>query len=177
MDELKVIAVAVMLIMCVLHAAEAEGLPEQKSSHLQFYFHDTVSGKNVTAVQVASAKMTSSSPTLFGGVAVIDDWLTEGPEATSKMVGKAQGLYTSASQEESHLLMAMTFCFSSGEYNGSTLSVLGINAVFNNVRELPIVGGTGLFRLARGYALAHTYFFDLTTGNAIVGYNVTVFHF
>lgn len=176
MGQLNVIAVAAMLIMCVLHAAEAVGHPQEKVSHLQFYFHDTVSGKNVTAVQVASAKMTRSSPTLFGGVAVIDDWLTEGPEATSKMVGKAQGLYTSACLEEPHLLMAMTLVFSSGEYNGSTLSVVGINAVFHNVRELPIVGGTGLFRLARGYALAHTYFYDQATGNAIVGYNVTVFH-
>jgi len=120
--------------------------------------------------------MTSSCPTLFGGVVVIDDWLTEGPEVTSKMVDKAQGLYASASQEHMHLLMAITLVFSSAKYNDTTLSVLGINPISNNVRELPIVGGTELFRLARGYALAHTHSAD-QTGNVIVGYNVTVLHY
>ena len=40
--------------------------------------------------------------------------------------------------------------------------------------EMPIVGGTGFFQLARGYAIAQTHWFDLTTGDAIVGYNITV---
>ena len=44
------------------------------------------------------------------------------------------------------------------------------------VRKMPIVGGTGLFWLAYGYAIAQTRWFDLTTGGAIVGYNVTVPH-
>ena len=42
--------------------------------------------------------------------------------------------------------------------------------------EMPIVGGTGFFWLARGYAIAKTHWFDFTTGYAIVGYNVTVVH-
>merc|ERR1711915_1135544 len=76
-----------------------------------------------------------------------------------------------------YLLMATTFVFQSGKYNGSTLSMLGKNAVFDQVREMPIVGGSGLFRLSRGYALAHTHSFDPKTGNAVVEYNVTVLHY
>ncbi|KAH1040334.1 hypothetical protein J1N35_042077 [Gossypium stocksii] len=37
----------------------------------------------------------------------------------------------------------------SGKYNGSTLSVLGRNEVLSAVREMPIVGGSGVFRFAR----------------------------
>ncbi|CAN1144351.1 Dirigent protein 22 [Linum perenne] len=60
--------------------------------------------------------------------------------------------------------MAMNFAFVEGKYNGSTLSVLGRNAV-------------GVFRFARGYAKAKTRVFDLKTGDAVVEYNVYVFHY
>jgi len=174
------ITVSTVLLLACLHIAEVEAeskLGLEKISHLHFYFHDLVAGKNVTAVEVASAPTTNSSATQFGMVRVMDDWLTEGPEANSKMVGRAQGIYVSSGQEVVHLLMATTFVFQSGKYNGSTLSMLGKNAVFDQVREMPIVGGSGLFRLSRGYALAHTHSFDPKTGNAVVEYNVTVLHY
>ncbi|KAK7841342.1 dirigent protein 21 [Quercus suber] len=126
------------------------GLNQQKLSHLHFYFHDIVSGPKPTAVRVAQAATTNKSPTEFGAVAVIDDPLTLLPENTSKVVGQAQGIYTLASQSEAALLMVLNFAFTEGEYNGSTLSVLGRNTVFSNVREMPIVGGSGVFRFAQG---------------------------
>ncbi|XP_057849437.2 dirigent protein 23-like [Cryptomeria japonica] len=174
--NLAAVAVVAIVTMLSLQASQAYLLKE-KISHLQFYFHDKVEGKNVTAVLVASAPTTNTSSTFFGGVVVIDDLLTEGPEPTSKLVGRAQGLYAAAGQEELRLLMAVTYVFQGGKFNGSTLSVVGNNAVFNKVREMPIVGGSGKFRLARGYALAQTHFFDLKSGNAIVHYNVTVYHY
>ena len=141
------------------------------------FFHDIVSGPKPTAVRVAQAQMTHKSPTFFGAVVMIDDPLTVGPEPGSKLVGKAQGIYASASQEESGLLMVMNFEFSEGKYNGSTLSLLGRNTVFSTVREMPIVGGSGLFRFARGYAQAKTHWFNLTSGDAVVEYNIYVFHY
>ncbi|XP_057849448.1 dirigent protein 23 [Cryptomeria japonica] len=174
--RLATVAVAAMITIFSLQSAQAYPL-EEKISNLQFYFHDRISGNNVTAVNVASAPTTNISATGFGLVYVMDDPLTEGPEPTSKLVGKAQGLYASASQEEVHLLMAVTYVFQDGEFNGSTLAVVGNNAVFNEVREMAIVGGSGKFRLARGYALAQTHSFDSQSGNAIVHYNVTVLHY
>ncbi|KAF7138412.1 hypothetical protein RHSIM_Rhsim07G0062600 [Rhododendron simsii] len=100
-----------------------------------------------------------------------------GPELTSKLVGRAQGMYTLASQKSNpELLMVVTYKFVVGPYNGSSISVLGRNPVMNDVREFPVVGGSGLFRLARGYALAHTVMFDIATGDATVEYNVYVMH-
>ncbi|XP_021894016.1 dirigent protein 22-like [Carica papaya] len=153
------------------------GLKKQKLTKLHFFFHDILSGPNPTAVRVAEATVTNKSSTLFGSVFVIDDPLTVGPEVNSTVIGKAQGIYSSASQSEIGLLMVLNFAFTEGKYNGSNLSVLGRNAVLSGVREFPIVGGSGLFRFARGYAKAKTYSFDLKTGNAVVEYNVYVFHY
>ncbi|XP_027096055.1 dirigent protein 22-like [Coffea arabica] len=149
----------------------------KKLTKLHFYFHDTLSGNNPTAVEVAQANITSKSPTLFGIVNVMDDPLTVGPEPASKIVGFAQGFYASASQQDVGLLMTLNFVFTDGKYNGSTLSILGQNHVFHNYRELPILGGSGVFRLARGIATAKTYAFNATTGDAIVEYHVIVMHY
>ncbi|KAK8514724.1 hypothetical protein V6N13_103122 [Hibiscus sabdariffa] len=148
----------------------------EKLSHLHFYFHDIVAGENVTAVRVAKAPTTSNSRP-FGAVAVIDDALTVSPDIGSKPVGRAQGIYALTSLTESSLLMAYNFAFMEGEYNGSTLTVMGRNPVFSTVREMPVIGGSGVFRFARGYVEAKTHTFDLKTGNAVVEYNVYVFHY
>ena len=153
------------------------GLKREKLSHLHFYFHDILSGPKPSAVRVAQAAMTNTSSTLFGAVSVIDDALTMLPDNSSKVVGRAQGIYASASQSETGLLMVLNFAFIEGEYNGSTLSVLGRNTILSTVRELPIVGGSGVFRFARGYAHAKTYTFDTKTGDAVVEYNVYALHY
>ncbi|KAL7194208.1 hypothetical protein ACSBR1_034590 [Camellia fascicularis] len=153
------------------------GLKKEKLSHLHFYFHDIVSGKNPTAVRVAQAAMTNNSSTGFGAVVMIDDPLTLKPKLSSKEVGRAQGIYAFAAQNEFGLLMVMNFAFIEGKYNGSTLSILGRNLVLSNMRELPVVGGSGVFRFARGYAHANTVWLNTTSGDAVVEYNVYVFHY
>ncbi|CAH8356953.1 unnamed protein product [Eruca vesicaria subsp. sativa] len=157
-------------------ANQLEESGKDKVTNLQFYFHDTLSGKNPTAVKVAQAADTDKSPTLFGSVFMVDDALTETADPKSKLVGRAQGLYGSSCKEELGLLMAMSFCFEDGPYKDSTISMIGKNSAMNPIREMPIVGGTGMFRMARGYAIAQTHWFDPKTGDAIVGYNITVVH-
>ncbi|KAG2705933.1 hypothetical protein I3760_05G080400 [Carya illinoinensis] len=185
MTKLGVVVVLFSLVAAILPCAQslkveswATRLESRKETvtSLQFYFHDTLSGKNPSAVRVAQATDTQKSPTLFGLVMMADDPLTETPDPNSKLVGRAQGLYGSAGKQELGLIMAMNFGFTDGIYNGSCISLLGRNAGLHPVREMPIVAGTGLFRLARGYAIAQTHWFDPPTGDAIVGYNVTVVH-
>ncbi|KAF4371133.1 hypothetical protein F8388_020860, partial [Cannabis sativa] len=144
---------------------------QQKLTQFHFYWHDIVSGKKPSSVMVIPPQANYSS-TSFGMVAMIDDPLTEGPELSSKIVGKAQGFYGSASQEEVGLIMAMNFAFSEGKYNGSTITILGRNTVFSKVREMPVIGGSGMFRFARGYVQARTHQFTPSSGDAIVEYNV-----
>ncbi|KAG2675130.1 hypothetical protein I3843_13G150500 [Carya illinoinensis] len=151
------------------------GFKKEKFSHFRFYWHDILSGRNPTAVPVVPPS--SNTSTAFGLVNMIDDPLTLGPKLSSKLVGRAQGFYASASQQDLGLLMVMNFAFMEGKYNGSTITVLGRNSVLNAVREMPVVGGSGLFRFARGYVQARTHILDFKTGDATVEYNVYVFHY
>ncbi|KAI5002110.1 hypothetical protein ZWY2020_026760 [Hordeum vulgare] len=91
-------------------------------------------------------------------------------------MGRAQGTYIAAGKDQLALLMLMNFVFTAGEYNGSSVAIMGRNAVFTEVREMAVVGGTGVFRWARGYAQARTHTLDLKTGDATVEYNVFVMH-
>ncbi|KAK4437653.1 Dirigent protein 23 [Sesamum alatum] len=150
---------------------------KEKVTKLQFYFHDIVSGKKPTSVPVARANSTFASPTYFGLVSVIDNPLTTGPGPKSKIVGRAQGITGYSSFNELSLLMTLNLVFTSGEYNGSTLSVVGYNPINHEYREMPIVGGSGVFRLARGVATARTAKFHRRSGNAVVEYNVMVLHY
>ncbi|XP_062115021.1 dirigent protein 23-like [Humulus lupulus] len=149
-------------------------------TNIQFYMHDVVGGPNATAVQVASrlTNYTGSDPiaTMLGSIYVMDNPLTATPEPNSTLVGRAQGMYVISSQHnEFSLHMTLTYVLAAdGPYNRSTFSVVGRNPVMNDVREMPVVGGTGMFRLARGYCFAKTHSTDQM--DAIIGYNVTLLH-
>ncbi|XP_031259790.1 dirigent protein 19-like [Pistacia vera] len=153
------------------------GLGKEKLSHFRFYWHDTLSGSNPSSMQVVPPVSNYSSTTAFGLMNMIDNPLTEGPNLSSKLIGRAQGLYGATSQEEVVLLMAMNFAFVQGKYNGSTITVLGRNPVFSKMREMPVIGGTGLFQFARGYVKLKTYEVDNNTRDAIVEYNCYVLHY
>ncbi|CAN6171794.1 unnamed protein product [Urochloa humidicola] len=169
----RLLAAAVVFI-ALLAAAAAE-----KETHLRFYWHDVMSGPSPTVARVAEAASTNASATSFGAVYAMDDPLTEGPDlSTSRIVGRAQGVYVCAGRDTLSLLMAMNFVFSGGGAynNGSSVAVLGPNRAGVEVREMAVVGGTGAFRFARGYCQARTYSFDAKTGDATVEYNVYLRH-
>ncbi|KAL4187868.1 hypothetical protein AMTRI_Chr09g41100 [Amborella trichopoda] len=154
------------------------GLGKEKVSYLHFYFHDIAScTKNATALIVAMANTTITSSTFFGMLSVVDDPLTQGPAITSKVIGRMQGIYASASQIEFSLFMGLNFLLKTGEFNGSTLTMIGRNPTMENVREMSIVGGSGAFRLARGFLLAKTYSANTVTRSFVVECDVTIIHY
>ncbi|XP_010427710.1 PREDICTED: dirigent protein 21-like [Camelina sativa] len=148
----------------------------EKLTHLHFYLHDIVTADKPTSVVVTTGPTTNSSATAFGMVAIVDDILTVGPEITSGEVGRAQGMFASTDQKEFSLLMVFNFVFTTGKFSGSTFSLYGRNPIMSKVREMPIIGGTGAFRFGKGYAQAKTVTFNITSGNAVVEYNVYVWH-
>ncbi|URE32738.1 disease resistance response protein 206 [Musa troglodytarum] len=99
----------------------------------------------------------NSSIDTFGALIVIDDMLREGPERSSKLIGRAQGLSAQASLDGTALLTAINFVFTAGKYNGSSLAILGRFVPDVSGTERSIVGGTGKFRMARGYTVGNVY--------------------
>ncbi|XP_057956711.1 dirigent protein 19-like [Malania oleifera] len=148
----------------------------EKISVFEFYWHDIVSGLNRTSMTVVHPA-SNATATRFGLVNMIDNPLTVGPGPKSKLIGRAQGFYALASQEQVELLMAMNFVFVEGKYCNSTITVLGRNPVFDTEREMPVIGGSGLFRFARGYVKLKTHDFNPTTRDVVVKYIVRVLHF
>ncbi|XP_017970639.1 PREDICTED: dirigent protein 15 [Theobroma cacao] len=153
----------------------------EKKTHLHFFLHDILSGQNPSAVMVARANLTKKddSPTPFGSLFAIDDPLRVGPEPTSKIIGNAQGLYLSSSQDASKFTIVLyaDFAFTTGKFNGSSFSLFSRNPVTEADREVAIVGGRGKFRMARGFAKIKTSYFNATTGDAILEYSVTLYHY
>ncbi|GLJ17057.1 hypothetical protein SUGI_0295140 [Cryptomeria japonica] len=141
---------------------------KKKVTQIEFYMHDIVKGKNVTAVTV------TSGPPHFGMIRVIDDSVTAGPSHKSKELGRGRGMYAQDSLQGVNLMLVFTVVFQAGEHNGSTLSLLGQDNTMDMQREIAVVGGTGHFRHATGHAIFETQaVFGL---NAVLKFNVTVLH-
>ena len=77
------------------------------------------------------------------------------------------------SQGDPAMLLSMNVVLAVGPYNGSSLTVMGRNNIAMPERELTVVGGTGVFRLATGYVLWKTV--SWTMRNAILELNVYVY--
>ncbi|KAL3628677.1 hypothetical protein CASFOL_027723 [Castilleja foliolosa] len=106
----------------------------------------------------------TSQPVAYGDVFAFQDPLTVGPGPNSTLLGRAQGTIAFTTHEASYdLHVSIAYIFTSGKYNGSTVVAVGRNNVPQSVREFPIVGGTGAFKLARGIVTGSTYSNDPPT--------------
>ncbi|PPD70277.1 hypothetical protein GOBAR_DD32844 [Gossypium barbadense] len=124
----------------------------EKITHLHFYFHDIRSGKF---------------------------------ELTSTLVGNAQGLYLALSRDLTKFsaVFYADFTFTTGRFNGSSFSLFSrfpptdVVPAPGTIREMAIVGGTGKFRMATGFALLRPTSSSNTVGDANVEFNVTLYHY
>lgn len=146
-------------------------------SHFRFYWQDIVGGNNATSIPIIpSIPKFDNSFSAFGLVRIIDNALTLGPKLNSKLLGRAQGFYAATSQTELVFLMIMNFALFEGKYNGSVITISERDIAYDKIREMSVIGGSGVFRFAKGYVEANTISFDPITGNTIVEYNVFVSH-
>ncbi|TQD84753.1 hypothetical protein C1H46_029679 [Malus baccata] len=92
---------------------------------------------------------------MFGTLTVFDDELTEGHELGSGLLGKAQGFYVASSEDGSSQTIAFTAMFQSGGYADSP-TFFGVHRVAASESHLAVMGGTGKYLNAEGYALVKT---------------------
>jgi hypothetical protein len=94
---------------------------------------------------------------MFGTMTVFDDELTEGEELGSGLVGKAQGFYIASSVEGTSQVMAFTAKFEENGYEDS-LSFFGVHRTTQvSQSQLAIIGGTGKYVNANGFAIIKTF--------------------
>ncbi|GMI88091.1 hypothetical protein like AT2G21110 [Hibiscus trionum] len=153
---------------------------EPKLTNLHFFLHEAPGGPNPTVAMIAQSNLTvdvNNSSMPFGTVYAIDDLLRVGSEPNSELIGNAQGLTVIIAGRNTRpsVLLYFDFGFTSGKFNGSSISVLSRNPTTDTERELAVVGGRGKFRRAKGFALLKVYSANATA--IIAELNVTVIHY
>lgn len=163
---------ATLATATLVMAAAGEGV-----LNIPFYMHDHLNrNKDQTAFPVAGVNGSSSDASKFGTLVVISDVVTKRPQITEydteNILGRAQGTYVNTNPVTGlDFLMVFSLIFQNAEYNGSTLEIQGTDRFDQPHREYAVVGGTGKFRFARGYAVGSTV---STSGeNAILKINAT----
>ncbi|XP_042404045.1 dirigent protein 22-like [Zingiber officinale] len=145
-----------LLFAFLAAAAVAAAASPDGYMHLRFYNHERIlgSGPNATVVY-AVERRGSTSGAGFGNIIVYDNLLRLGVETDSPIIGRNQGMGVGSSLAENSGLTNCQLVFTAGKYNGSSLAVQGLFPVapLETVFERAITGGTGRFRLARGYLL------------------------
>ncbi|CAL1374426.1 unnamed protein product [Linum trigynum] len=97
---------------------------------------------------------------MFGSITVFDDELTEGHELGSAVLGKAQGFYLASSLDGTSHTLSLSLLLHGGEKEHEavedTISFFGIHRNASPVSHIAVVGGTGKYEDAKGYATIET---------------------
>ncbi|KAI3465631.1 hypothetical protein Pfo_022294 [Paulownia fortunei] len=168
------LSLLLFLVMFIYGKAE---LGQPKETKMTVYFQDYSGGPNPTVVEITGRPDGLLSFTKFGSIFCTDDPITEEFEESSAQVARAQGLYVTSALDGSNTHVLISIVFTNEENKGSTLEVQGSSAQFERVREVAVVGGTGKFRLARGYVTFETIHYDHALHYAVIQCNLTVLHY
>ena len=87
----------------------------------------------------------------FGTVKAIDEEIFKGPSNMSPVLGKAQGIYVASSEDGSSHMMAMTAYLASSDFKDG-LRFFGVHQTDVPESHIAIIGGTGKYQGANGYA-------------------------
>lgn len=159
----------------VVEEKDAPKLPKLKQTQLRFYIKEDFTGPDPTGVVIAQAASTNSSSTQFGLTYTFDNPLTLDLENTTDVVGRSQGFFSLTSKETLSATVLMTLIFNEEKFNGSSLVVAGRVDSADGLREIPVIGGSGVFKFATGYCDIKP--IDIGGGIEIPLYNIYVRHY
>nr|XP_043626504.1 dirigent protein 25-like [Erigeron canadensis] len=131
-------------------------LPNQETSYDDIPFIIGLGGAITNVFQTGTG---GTGPTLglalqhlmFGTIIVFDDELTDGYEPGSGLIGKAQGFYAASSVDGNSQSITFTAMFKNRNYLDS-ISFFGVHRTGVSESHLAIMGGTGKYVNAKGYA-------------------------
>ncbi|CAF1816748.1 hypothetical protein Bca4012_029452 [Brassica carinata] len=97
---------------------------------------------------------------MFGTITVVDDELTESHELGSAVIGKAQGFYLASSLDGTSQTLSLTVLLDREHDHHDTLddaiSFFGVHRTASHASQIAVIGGTGKFEHAKGYAIVET---------------------
>ncbi|KAH7664315.1 Dirigent protein [Dioscorea alata] len=180
MNNINVLLFLLFVLTLVSQGHAHYHVGKEKVTNIYFFFQENRKADPPTAVLVAKPKDTIVNATNilpYGATYVLNTPLTAEQDPNSEVVGQAQGLAASAGQNQSVVVFAVDYVFTSGKFKDSSVSVLSSYRILEPITELTVVGGRGKFRMASGYAIVRTIYRNITSAIVIVEYNVTVFHY
>ncbi|XP_023740878.1 dirigent protein 24 [Lactuca sativa] len=90
---------------------------------------------------------------MFGSITVIDNELTEGHELGTGVIGQGQGFYLASSLDGSSHTFALTTLFHGSDHEvDDTISFFGVHRTASEISHIAVIGGTGKYEEAKGYA-------------------------
>ncbi|XP_074566982.1 dirigent protein 2-like [Curcuma longa] len=123
--------------------------------YLHLYLHErNLGAPNGTMVYAVELRRDTPYGNGFGNIIVFDNVLRETADPASLAIGREQGFGVGSSLAQNSGLTMLELVFTAGRYNGSSLSLFGTIRSTGGASERGIVGGSGRFRLARGYVLS-----------------------
>ncbi|KAJ8562711.1 hypothetical protein K7X08_031163 [Anisodus acutangulus] len=94
---------------------------------------------------------------MFGSITVVDNEITEGHELGSSILGRAQGFYLTSSSDGTSHTLALTTLFHGHDHEvDDTISFFGIHRTATPISHIAVIGGTGKYENAKGYATIET---------------------
>ncbi|CAM6114653.1 unnamed protein product [Calypogeia fissa] len=132
-------------------------------TQFRFFMHDVVPlTVNNSADPLIPPLLSAPANSFFGGFFGFDDSMTLQADPSSKEIGRGRGMYLFDARDSKgfglQYVWTAQFNEASGHGNGTTLSFNGFYR-FTDISpsEISIVGGTGKFKMARGWADIITY--------------------
>ncbi|PWA96555.1 plant disease resistance response protein [Artemisia annua] len=90
---------------------------------------------------------------MFGSITVIDNEITEGHELGTGVLGRGQGFYLSSSLDGSSHTFALTTLFHGSDHEvDDSISFFGVHRTASEISHIAVIGGTGKYEEAKGYA-------------------------
>ncbi|XP_042400822.1 pterocarpan synthase 1-like [Zingiber officinale] len=148
------VVVLVFLVHVSFLTSTASG-DEYQYQHLHLHLHErNLGAPNGTMVYAVELRREAPYGNGFGNIIVFDNVLRETAEPASPAIGMEQGFGVGSSLAQNSGLTMLELVFTAGRYGRSSLSVFGTLRSTEGASERAIVGGSGEFRLARGYVLS-----------------------
>ncbi|XAR55364.1 hypothetical protein NMG60_11035416 [Bertholletia excelsa] len=164
-----------LVLLLVMFTCSQSANEQQKETTVTLYFQTLVAGPNATIVTVTGIPGKVWAMNSFGTVLGVDDPLTEGLSGGSAPVGRGQGMLVNTASDGSAVYLLLSIVFTNKEYNGSTIEIQGVSRpTSNGVVEVPVVGGTGMFRFGKGYATLEAAYLDPRRGYAVTRCKITL---